>query len=137
MIIPDLPLDSDEGLLAAGRRHGVEVVPVIAFGARPDRVQLVADAGTRYLYASLRRGITGSPTEIGEENIAFIEELGKRGASVMAGFGIVTADQVKTVTTYAHAAVVGSAFVRCIRNAQSEPYEAVFSLTTELCGIGR
>ncbi len=137
LIVPDLPVDSDEGLLAAGRRHEVEIVPVIAFGAHPERVRLVLDAGTRYLYASLRRGTTGSPTEIGEENITFIEELGKGGAAVMAGFGIVTADQVKTVTTYAHAAVIGSAFVRCVRSTVGDPYEAVLSLAKELRGIDR
>ena len=134
LIIPDLPLDADEGLLAAGKRHGVEIVPVIAFGAHPKRIQLILNADTRYIYASLRRGITGSRTEISEENIAFIDMLGKGGASVMAGFGIVTRDQVTTVTDHAHAAVIGSAFVRCVRDAVGDPYQTVLSLATELCG---
>lgn len=139
MIVPDLPLDSDEGLLEAGARHGVHIVPVIALGAAPERIALVHAAKPRYLYASLRRGITGAHTNIGTENIAFMEELGSRGARVLAGFGISTREQVEAVTAYAHAAVVGSAFVRVVEAAIEEegtadPYDAVRTLAERLVG---
>lgn len=133
LIVPDLPLDSDEGLVAAGRRFGVEVVPVIALGAGPDRIELVHRARTRYIYASLRRGITGTHTTIGEENIAFMEELGRNGAQVLAGFGISTNEQVRAVTEHAHAAVVGSAFVRAVYQAAvGDPYDVVRAATERL-----
>lgn len=149
VIVPDLPLDSDEGLLEAGARHGVNIVPVIALGAAPHRVALVHEARTRYIYASLRRGITGSHTDIGEENIAFMEELGSRGARVLAGFGVATAEQVRAVTGHAHAAVVGSAFVRALRALEQEadnakadpadhdpdPYGRVRALVERLTGL--
>ena len=131
VIVPDLPLDSDEGLLEAGARHGVHIVPVIALGAAPHRMALVHAAETQYVYASLRRGITGTHTEIGAENIAFLEALGARGAKVLAGFGIDSPGQVEAVTAHAHAAVVGSAFVRAV-NEHSDPYPAVRALTEHL-----
>ncbi len=134
LIVPDLPLDSDEGLLAAGAKHGVHIVPVIALGAAPHRVKLVLDAEPRYVYASLRRGITGAHTEIGEENIAFVRLLGSRGARVLAGFGISTAEQVRAVTEHAHAAVVGSAFVRAVEESPDTPYDTVYARARELTG---
>lgn len=135
LIVPDLPVDSDEGLFAAGRRAGLSVVPVISMGAEEERMQLVEQVGAEYIYASLRRGITGSHTEIGTENSAFVQRLSDSGARVLAGFGIATAEQVSAVLEHAHAAVVGSAFVRAIANAPNDPYPAVHALATELSGM--
>lgn len=139
LIVPDLPLDSDEGLLESGARHGVNIVPVIALGAAPHRIALLHAARTRYIYASLRRGITGSRTDIGQENIAFMEELGSRGARVLAGFGVASAAQVKAVTAHAHAAVVGSAFVRAVQTGEeaggTDPFDTVRALMEELAGL--
>ncbi|MFA7566174.1 MAG: tryptophan synthase subunit alpha [Alkalispirochaeta sp.] len=140
LIVPDLPVDSDEGLYAAGRRYGVDVVPVIALGSSRDRIRLTLDAGSRYIYASLRRGTTGAYTTIGAENIAFMHSLTKGPAQVVAGFGISTPEQVAAVLEHAHAAVVGSAFVRAIEasaGAAAGPdavYNAVRLLTEELTG---
>lgn len=135
LIVPDLPVDSDEGLFAAGRRAGLSVVPVISMGAEEERIRLVEGVGADYIYASLRRGITGSHTEIGEENSAFVQRLTDSGARVLAGFGIATAEQVAAVLEHAHAAVVGSAFVRAIAHAPDDPYPAVHALAAELSGI--
>jgi tryptophan synthase alpha chain len=135
LIIPDLPLDSDEGLFAAGRRAGVQVVPVISMGAPEGRIALVEGAGAAYIYATLRRGITGSKTEIGTENSAFIQRLTDSGARVLAGFGIATSEQVEAVVHHAHAAVVGSAFVREIAAAPADPYPGVLALARQLTGM--
>lgn len=134
LIVPDLPIDSDEGLYAAGRANGVEIVPVISFGAGDERIRLAVEAGTRWIYAALRRGTTGADTTIDEQNIAFVERLAERGAGVMAGFGISRPDQVQAVTEHAHAAVVGSAFVRAVAD-HADPYEPVRSLAARLTGI--
>ena len=137
LIVPDLPIDSDEGLFAAGERHGVSVVPVIALGAGEERLRLVEGSGARYIYAALRRGITGSHTEIGAENGAFVDRLAATGATVMAGFGIATRVQVEAVLEHAQTAVVGSAFVRAITDAagrNEDPYGPVRSLVEDLSG---
>ncbi len=136
LIVPDLPVDSDEGLFAAGRQAGLHVVPVISMGAEEARLRLVEEMGAAYIYASLRRGITGTHTEIGEENSAFVQRLTDSGARVLAGFGIATADQVSAVLEHAHAAVVGSAFVRAIAETPEDPYPTVRALAAELSGSG-
>ena len=137
LIVPDLPVDADEGLYEAGEKHGVPIVPVIALGGSPERISLIHQKQSRYIYASLRRGTTGTHTEIGAENIAFIESLGRNGSHVMAGFGISTPEQVRAITTHAHAAVVGSAFVRgalAAEEAGEDPYEEIYELTCALTG---
>ena len=137
LIVPDLPIDSDEGLYEAGRHHGVEIVPVIALGASKERIELTRAAGTRYIYASLRRGTTGAYTEIGEENTAFLRALATDHAQLVAGFGISSVEQVTAVLRHADAVVIGSAFVREVESAVAagrSVYEAVRQRTAVLAG---
>jgi tryptophan synthase alpha chain len=141
LIVPDLPVDSDEGLYESGRRHSVKIVPVIALGASPGRIRLTLDTESEFIYASLRRGTTGAYTTIGEENIAFIRSLAGGTAKVLAGFGISTPEQVDAVVQHAHGAVIGSAFIRALEEegglavaAKSRPYDIIRRRTEELSG---
>lgn len=133
LIVPDLPVDSDEGLYARGRALGLQVVPVAVPDTRPRRLALMAAAGARYLYAALRRGITGEHTELGQENLAFLEAVGGLGMRVLAGFGISGREQVLALAPRAHAVVVGSRFVQAIRGAAAGGPEAVRRAAREAC----
>jgi tryptophan synthase alpha chain len=119
LIVPDLPPDYDEGLYDAGRSAGLYVVPVLVPSAAPARVEAALATSPRYIYAALRRGITGAATEIGEENIAFLESLRSHGVHVMAGFGIRSRKQVEALQGHADTVVVGSAFVDMISRGDS------------------
>ncbi|MGM0675583.1 MAG: tryptophan synthase subunit alpha [Spirochaetota bacterium] len=119
LIVPDLPPDYDEGLYAAGRNAGLHVVPVLVPSTPSRRVEAALAAEPAYVYAALRKGITGSRTEVGPENIAFLEQLRARGVHVMAGFGIRTREQVEALSDHADTVVVGSAFVDAIASGTS------------------
>jgi tryptophan synthase alpha chain len=125
LIVPDLPVDHDEGLFERGRALGLEVVPVAAPNIRPRRLALLAACGSSYLYAALRRGITGQATELGEENLAFLRALSALGAKVLAGFGVRERAQVLALAPRVHAVVVGSAFVQAVRGAAAGGAQAV------------
>lgn len=117
LIIPDLSPGSDEGLYDAGRAQGVEIVPVVAPSVTEERIGRIADEGPRRVYAALRVGITGSYTEIGEENLRFLERLAALDAGIIAGFGISTPDQVTLLAPHVDTVVVGSAFVKTVLDA--------------------
>jgi len=119
LIVPDLPPDYDEGLYDAGRAAGLAVVPVLVPSSAPARVEAALDTGPRYVYAALRRGITGASTEIGAENISFLQTLRAAGCHVMAGFGIRRREQVEALQGHADTVVVGSAFVDRISRGES------------------
>lgn len=119
LIVPDLPPDYDEGLYDAGRSAGLAVVPVLVPSSAPARVDAALATGPRYVYAALRRGITGASTEIGTENIGFLEKLRAAGCHVMAGFGIRRREQVEALVGHADTMVVGSAFVDRISRGES------------------
>ena len=136
LIVPDLPFDSDEGLYQEGRSQGIEIVPVVAPSIKEQRLKIIAQSGIQYLYAALRRGITGAFTRIGEQNLEFIKQTSTYGLKVLAGFGISSHEQVKKIANLVHAVIVGSAFIKQIQSSwdKREHYQAVLSKMQELVG---
>jgi tryptophan synthase alpha chain len=137
LIVPDLPFDTDEGLYAEARSMQLEVMPVVAPSISERRLKAIATLNISYLYTALRKGITGTFTEIGEENIEFLKKCGSLGLKVLAGFGISSREQVEKIAPLVHAVIVGSAFIREIQNhlADNSFCDAVYTKMKELSGL--
>ncbi len=129
VIIPDLPPDYDEGLFAAGKKCNLQVIPVIAPAISNSRLKIIAETGAEYLYACLRKGITGAATEIGKENLDFLNRIKPLAMKILAGFGIAERKQVEILSPYIHAAVIGSAFIKEIMNngEEKDPYKVILA----------
>jgi tryptophan synthase alpha chain len=119
LIVPDLPCGCDEGLYAAAEKTGLPAVPVVVPGISPRRLAAVLAPEPAWLYAALRTGITGSRTELGPENLAFLESLKGKGVKILAGFGISSKPQVDALAPHVQAVVVGSHFVRIIEKHEN------------------
>lgn len=120
LIVPDLPIDADEGIVEAARRHGIAYVPVAVPTMAQKRLDLLESIEPSYVYAALRRGITGQQTVIGQENIAFLDRLRQTRAHIMAGFGIRTAAQIDALAAHVDTVVVGSAIVEVVGAASGD-----------------
>ena len=128
IIAPDLPPDYDEGLYAAGTAAGVAVIPVVVPSTLPERLEMiVSGADADWVYAALRKGITGSYTEIGADNLAFLRRIGELGGKPMAGFGIRSRAQVVALTPHVEYVVVGTWFVELLRRDRAADPRAVMS----------
>ena len=125
VIVPDLPIDTDEGLFALSKRLGLHAVPVVSPNTSEKRLELLRALDLEYAYATLRGGITGAYTEIGEENLVFLRRLGALHLKILAGFGISTLEQVRALEPHVHAVVAGSVFVREIRDELERHNSAV------------
>lgn len=139
VIVPDLPPDYDEGLYAAGRALGLEVVPVVPVTARAERLRAVVERSrTRSLYTALRKGVTGGYTRISGDSIRFLREAKALGVAVMAGFGLAERAQVDALARLVDTVIVGSAFIRALLDAPAgaDPYRTVRDLTARLAGRG-
>ncbi len=127
LIIPDLPPDYDEGLFESAGSAGLSAVPIICPATRKKRLERIFSLAPEYIYAVLRKGITGEYTRIGESNIHFLQKAASSGAKVLAGFGISTKQQVDALSRHVYAAVVGTVFVREIMKCSPEnTREAVY-----------
>ena len=135
VIVPDLPPDYDEGLYAAGRELGLEVVPVVPVTAHAERLRTVVESSrTRSLYTALRKGVTGGYTHISEDSVRFLKEAKALGVSVLAGFGISERAQVEALAPLVDTVIVGSAFIRALLEAPdgADPYGTVRDLMAGL-----
>ncbi len=119
LIIPDLIPGADEGLFEAGRLAGVPIVPVIVPTVSKERLQDLLALKPEWVYTAIRTGITGVHTTLTPDLEFFLAGL-RDQTKVLAGFGIDSPEQVRSLASFAHAVVVGSAFVRSIAKAWNE-----------------
>lgn len=135
LIVPDLPVDVDEGLWESAESAGIEVTPVVVSPAPEVRLRALEARSPRSVYVALRRGTTGSRTELSDEALQLLSRLRRLPSGspqIMAGFGIQQADQVAALMPFADWAVVGSAFVRAIAENADDPAAAVSALARAL-----
>jgi tryptophan synthase alpha chain len=113
VILPDLPPEESESVVAALHERGLATVFLVAPTSSDDRIRLICGASSGFVYCVTLTGITGVRAELPE---GIGELLGRVRAAtplpVAAGFGIATSDHVAALKGVADAAVVGSAVVR-------------------------
>ena len=136
LIIPDLPADEAEDVAAIARTHGMDLVQLIAPTTSEDRTQQVLNASSGFVYCVSVAGTTGVrsalPAELSDQ-LARLRTLTDLPLAV--GFGISGPDQVAELQGVADGAIVGSAIVRLIEQADSSAAAAtaVGSFATEMC----
>ena len=114
LIIPDLTMNNDEGLLETGRKYDISIIPVVTLTTPLKRVNEILAHQPEYVYAVLRKGITGESTAITERNITFLKHLSGKGVKILGGFGINSREQVKALAPFLYASVAGTVFVKKI-----------------------
>ena len=134
-----LPLDlpPDEAALhpEMASTHGLHSIHLIAPTTPPERVKLLAESGSGFIYALSRTGVTGAhgaPSDTIGETVARIKEHTE--VPVCVGFGINTPEQAAQVAAQSDGIIVGSAIVRQIEANADAPdvAEKVATFTTPL-----
>jgi tryptophan synthase alpha chain len=136
-ILPDLPIDCDEGVYSIGRELRTYVMPVMVTSAKQERIDLLRKLAPEYVYVALRKGITGRRTEIAAENLAFLEKLAPLGMKIMAGFGISERSQVEALTPHVYGVIVGTALVKTVaEHAEDSPSDLRSALVSAMFSLG-
>jgi tryptophan synthase alpha chain len=104
------------------RAHEIDLIFLAAPTSTDDRLEMIAERASGFVYAVSRSGVTGAREKMSAEAEKLVTRL--RSVSdlpVAVGFGISTAEHVRDVWRYADAAVVGSAIVQVIEQHAGEP----------------
>lgn len=115
MIVPDLPLDSDEKLRILAKKYELKIISLIAPKTKPVRIKKIAKASNEIVYVVSRAGTTGARTHIDSallEWLRFIRRFCKKPLAL--GFGINSSEQVEVLKDKVEIIVAGSYFVRLI-----------------------
>ena len=93
---------------------------LVAPTSTDERLKMVADRASGFIYAVSRAGVTGTRDEMSAEAEKLVERVRRfSNLPVAVGFGISKPDHVRDVWRYADAAVVGSAIVKVVEESSS------------------
>lgn len=131
LIVPDLPPEEAEEIVAACREAGLATIFMIAPTSTEERIKLIARHATGFIYLVSVTGVTGARTELPTDLKDFVQRVRKHTDLPLAiGFGIGTKEQAAAVATFADGVIVGSAVVKAAGSENG--VDAVRELSTEL-----
>ncbi|MAY74501.1 MAG: tryptophan synthase subunit alpha [Phycisphaerae bacterium] len=120
VIVPDLPYDETDEVAGPLRERGMGVVQMATVVSSAERLRLVGEATSGFLYAVTSLGTTGSGSLDTSGVTRFLDDLRAiTQAPVCAGFGIRTPDHVRSLAGHCDGVIVGSALVETIGSGGS------------------
>lgn len=112
LLVTDLVPEEAEEFSATLRAHDLDMIFLVAPTSTDERLRMVAERATGFIYAVSRAGVTGARDQLSNDAETLVGRVRRfSGLPVAVGFGISTTAQVGDVWRYADAAVVGSALV--------------------------
>ena len=100
----------------------LDMIFLVAPTSTDERLKLIAERASGFIYAVSRAGVTGTRETVSFEAEKLVNRLRKFSElPVAVGFGISNAEQVADVHRYADAVVVGSAIVAEMERLEGEP----------------
>ncbi|HKR61733.1 MAG TPA: tryptophan synthase subunit alpha [Pyrinomonadaceae bacterium] len=121
VLVTDLPLEEADEFSAELSAKALDLIFLVAPTSSDERLRLIADKASGFIYAVSRTGVTGAAELSGEAEKLVARVRTVTDLPVAVGFGISTAAQVAEVWRYADAAVVGSAIVAEIQRNEGRP----------------
>lgn len=112
VIVVDLPTEEADLLLPHLRQHRIDLIRLVAPTTTDERLPVVLNDSSGFVYYVSITGITGTRTASAEDLARDIPRVRKAtDMPIAVGFGVRTPAQAATVARFADAAVVASALI--------------------------
>ena len=120
LILPDLPFEEKEEFYAICKKHGVDLISLIA-PTSENRITMIAKEAEGFIYIVSSLGVTGMRNEI-KTDLASIVRGVRENTNVPCaiGFGISTPEQAKKMADISDGAIVGSAIIKLLEKYGKE-----------------
>ncbi|MGB9595820.1 MAG: tryptophan synthase subunit alpha [Candidatus Poribacteria bacterium] len=126
VIIADLPPEEASDLIEQARQNGLSTIFLIAPTSTAERIKLISDSSTGYIYCVSTTGVTGIRDKISDALAPTINSIRQfTDKPIAVGFGVSTPDQAYEVAKLADGVIVGSAIVNVIEKYKDSPDEIV------------
>jgi tryptophan synthase alpha chain len=116
LIVPDLPVEESEDWLADGRKHGIDLIFLLAPTNSDERIRKIAARAAGFIYAVAVIGTTGARESLYDGLPAFLERI--RAVSdlpIVVGFGISRPEHVRALHGQVDGVIVASRLIDAIR----------------------
>ena len=115
VLLTDLCVEEAEEPVRKLRKAGLDTVFLAAPTSTDQRLRLVAEHSTGFVYLVSRTGVTGEQSSLSDAAAPLTQKMRRlTGLPLAVGFGISTPEQVAEIASVADGVVVGSALVRQI-----------------------
>lgn len=123
IISPDIPFEEKGEIDPIAKKHGIDVISLIAPTSK-QRIQMIADDASGFIYVVSSLGVTGMRSEIKTDLESIIEDIREvTDIPVAVGFGINTPAQAENISKYSDGVIVGSAIVKIIEEHEEDATE--------------
>ena len=136
LLVLDLPPEEAGELIEASRKCDLRNVFIVAPTTPPNRVRLIAQSASGFVYYVSLEGVTGVRERIAGNIDRAVRGIRKAtDLPVVVGFGISTAEHVRLVGGIADGVVVGSALVNCVAEHAEDPQGIIEQLRKKLTDL--
>jgi tryptophan synthase alpha chain len=137
VLVTDLIPEEAEDFVAGMRQAGLDTVFLVAPTSTDERIKLIAEHSTGFIYVVARTGVTGMRESDSAQVRTLVERVRRySNLPVAVGFGVSKPEHVRDVWSYADGAVVGSRLVSEIEEHLGSPQlvDRVAQLAQDLKG---
>lgn len=119
-IIPDLPMEHDDGWVDAAAANDIATVMLVAPNTRDARLAQLCERSRGFVYAIGVLGVTGARSELADSAVV----IAKRAKAVtdkpvLVGVGVSNPEQAKAAVQEADGVIIGSAVVKAMTDGAS------------------
>lgn len=128
IIIPDLPFEERDEVLAIANKYQIAIIYLIA-PTSDERIKMIAENATGFIYLVSSLGVTGMRKELDKNLIQIVDKIKTYSKIPVAiGFGISNPEQAEQMSKIADGIIVGSAIVDIINKygEQADTYLDIF-----------
>ncbi|MDD2328750.1 MAG: tryptophan synthase subunit alpha [bacterium] len=122
LIIPDLPfVEYLENYKPVADRYGLHMIMLITPETSEERIRLIDDQTSGFIYMVSSASVTGSRNSFGEENLAYFRRVNAMGLKNprLIGFGISNRETFDAACREAAGAIIGSRFIALLGSEPS------------------
>lgn len=133
LIIVDMPPEEEEDLTTYSKQCGIDFIRLIAPTSKGARLKSLAESSSGFIYYVSVAGTTGGKSaDISTITPHLAELKSLTDLPICIGFGIRTAEHVKSLAPLADGVVVGSALVETIASATGNEAQAAGEFIADL-----
>ena len=115
VIVPDLPPEESAPLRSACQEAGLDYIFMLGPTSTPDRVRLVGQMASGFIYCVALVGVTGARTDMSNDLADFLARVrAETAVPLVVGFGISRPEHVRALKGQAQGVIVSSALADVI-----------------------
>jgi tryptophan synthase alpha chain len=120
LIIPDLPPEEGKELEKSTKRHGLDLIYLLSPASTEQRIELITNRTSGFIYLVSLTGVTGARDKLPEELETFVARVREHTKKPLCvGFGVSTPEQARRVASVADGVIVGSRIVQLLNEDKS------------------